>query len=256
MAHRIATIARYTALEALRTRLPLLTAASIGILFAASFFVREIAITDSARFQTAFYAAAVRFAMVFLVALHAIASVSRDFQDKGLDSILALDVPRSHYVLGKLAGFIAIAGALAVASGVILVPLSGWEAAAQWTFSLALELALIVGVALFCVITLANVMPAASFVIAFYVFARALTAVRLIGANPVANADAPSHQAMRWLVEGLAYVVPPLDRWTRTDWLLGNDASWTSIAALAAHTALFVLIVTAAAVFDMHRRSF
>ena len=71
----------------------------------ASFFVEQIAITESARFQTGFYAAAARFAAVFIVALHVLASVAREFDDKGLDMLLALDLPRSHYVLGKLAGF-------------------------------------------------------------------------------------------------------------------------------------------------------
>ena len=94
MSHRIATIGRYTVLEALRTRLPMLTVMTIGVLLGASFFVREIAITDSARFQTAFYAATARFAMVFLAALHAISSIARDFEDKGLDVVLALDLPR------------------------------------------------------------------------------------------------------------------------------------------------------------------
>ena len=104
MQNRIATIARYTMLEALRTRFAVLALAIIGVTLAGSFFIREIAITESARFQTAFYAASVRFAAVFVAALYAIASVSREFQDKGLDVALALDLPRSHYVLGKLAG--------------------------------------------------------------------------------------------------------------------------------------------------------
>ena len=256
MSHRIATIGRYTVLEALRTRLPVLTALSIGVLLGASFFVREIAITDSARFQSAFYAATVRFAMVFLAALHAISSIARDFQDKGLDAVLALDLPRSHYVLGKLAGFTAIAAALAFAAGIVLVPLAGWEAALQWTLSLALELAIVVALAVFCVITFNSLMPAASFVVAFYVLARALGAARLIAANPVADAHAPSHQVMRWLIEALAYVVPPLDQWTRTEWLLGHAPAWTSVGALTAHAALFVAIFAAAAVFDMQRRNF
>src|SRR4051794_25937652 len=112
--HRIATIARYTVLEAVRTRLPLLALACVAILLAASFFVREIAITESARFQTAFYAAAMRFAAVFIATLYSVASIAREFQDKGLDVMLALDLPRSHYIVGKLAGFLVIAVALAM----------------------------------------------------------------------------------------------------------------------------------------------
>jgi len=256
MSNRIATIGRYTVLEALRTRLPALTVVCIAVLVGASFFVREIAITDSARFQTAFYAATARFAMVFLAALHVIASVTRDFDDKGLDMVLALDLPRSHYVMGKLAGFLAIAAGLALAAGIALAPLAGWEAALQWSVSLALELAIVVALSLFCVVTFNSTIPAASFVIAFYVLARTLTAVRLISANPVANADAPSHQVLAWLVEGLALVVPALDQWTRTEWLVDQPASWSTLALAGGHGALFVVVLTAAAVFDMHRRNF
>jgi ABC-type transport system involved in multi-copper enzyme maturation permease subunit len=256
MTHRIATIGRYTVLEALRTRLSLSTAALVCILLIASFFVREIAITDSARFQTAFYAASVRFGMVFVVALHVIASVSRDFQDKGLDMVLALDLPRSHYCLGKLAGFLAIAAAAALLAALPLFALTAPEPAVQWLASLALELALVASLSLFCVMTFTSLMPAASFVLAFYLLARAITAIRLIGSNPIAGGDAPSHQVLQMLVEGLALLVPALDGWTRTEWLVNEVAPWGALGAITLHGALFIAIFSAAAVFDMHRRNF
>jgi ABC-type transport system involved in multi-copper enzyme maturation permease subunit len=256
MSHRIATIARYTALEALRTRLPVLAAIVIGALLAASFFVREIAVTDSARFQTAFYAATVRFATVFLAALHVIAAVSREFQDKGLDMVLALDLPRAHYVIGRLAGFLSIAVALALAAALPLAGLSGWDTAIQWSASLAAELAVIVALSLFCVLTFNQLMPAASFVLAFYLLARAITAVRLISGNPVAGADALSHQVMTWLIEALALIVPPLDAWTRTAWLVDEIAPWSALGGIAVHGTLFVAILAAAAVFDLSRKNF
>lgn len=255
MSYRIATIGRYTVLEALRARLPVLTLVTISVLLAASFFVREIAITDSARFQTAFYAATVRFATVFVAALHTIASVSRDFQDKGLDTTLALDLPRAHYVIGKLLGFLIIAAALAVAAGCVLVPLCGWGATLQWTLSLFLELAIVIALSLFCVVTFASLMPAASFVAACYLLARAITAVRLIGANPVANAEAPSQQVMHWLIEAVALVVPALDQWTRTEWLVDSPVALATLARLGAQSALLVVVLTTAAVFDLHRRN-
>lgn len=253
---RIATIARFTILEALRTRLPVLAVIVIGTLLASSFFVREITIAESARFQTAFYAASVRFAMVFLVSLYAIASIAREFQDKVLDVALALDLPRAHYVIGKIAGFLAIAAMLAAIAALPLLPLAGWEAVAQWAMALAFELAVVVALSVFCVITFNQVMPAASIVIAFYLLARALTAIRLIGANPVAGADAVSHQVMVWLIEALALAVPALDGWTRTAWLVDGPAAWTALLGIAAQGGLFVVILTTAAVFDMHRRNF
>ncbi|HYH42468.1 MAG TPA: ABC transporter permease [Burkholderiales bacterium] len=256
MSNRIATIGRYAVLEALRTRLPGLTALSIAVVLGASFFVREITITDSVRFQTAFYAATARFAMFFLAALHVISSISRDFHEKGLDMALALDLPRSHYVLGKLCGFLAIAVALAIAATLPLFALTGWEATAIWGLSLALELTIVVALSLFCVITFTSIMPAASFVLAFYLLARALTAMRLISAHPVAGSEAPSHKVMSWVIEGLALVVPALDRWTRTEWLVDGTGSWPMLASLAGYTAMFGVVVVAAAIFDMQRRNF
>jgi hypothetical protein len=256
MDSRIATVARYTTLEALRTRLPALAAIVIGVLLGASFFVREITIAESARFQTAFYASTVRFAMVLLSSLYVVGSIAREFQDKVLDVTLALDLPRSHYVIGKVIGFVAIAGVLALAVGAPLVPLAGWESAAQWTLSLAFELAIVVALSVFCVVTFNQVMPAAGIVIAFYFFARALTAIRLIGAHPIAGADTLSHQFMYWLVEALALLIPALDQWTRTAWLVDGPVAWFSVIAIGAQSVLFVVILTTAAIFDMHRRNF
>jgi ABC-type transport system involved in multi-copper enzyme maturation permease subunit len=253
---RIATIARYTVLEAVRTRLPLLTLACIALLLAASFFVREIAIAESARFQTAFYAASVRFAIVFVAALYSVASIAREFQDKGLDVMLALDLPRSHYIVGKLAGFAAIGVVLAIAVALPLVPLAGLPAASAWCVSLAIEVAVVVSFSVFCAVTFNQLMPALSMVMAFYLVARALTAMRLIGANPIAGAKELSHQVMTWLVEGLALIVPALDEWTRTAWLVDAGAAWTALPGIAAHGALFVTVLAAAAVFDMHRKNF
>src|SRR5918912_1512986 len=102
MTTRFLTIARFSMLEALRTRLPLLVVVTVVTLVGASFFVREIAIAESMRFQTAFYAATVRYATVFVAALYVVASVSREFQDKGLELVLALDLARAEYLLGKL----------------------------------------------------------------------------------------------------------------------------------------------------------
>jgi ABC-type transport system involved in multi-copper enzyme maturation permease subunit len=254
--HRIPTIARYTLLEALRTRLPVLTLAAAVLLLAASFFVREIAITESARLQTGFYAAAMRLAAVFIAGLYILASMSREFNDKGLDAVLALDVPRAHYILGKLAGFLVLAALIAAIAGLPLVFLAAPAPALQWAVSLAFELAVVAAVSLFCIVTFSQLLPAASFVLAFYLLARTLTAARLMSAQPVSGADALSHQVMSWMVEALALVMPALDEWTRTAWLLDQAAAWPDIGMLLLQSTLYVALLAAAAMFDFYRRNF
>lgn len=256
MDFRITTIARYTLLEALRTRLPVLVLATVLTLLAASFFVESIAITEGARFQTSFYAAGVRLAAVFITAMVVLASVTREFNDKGLDVLLALDLPRSHYVLGKLAGFLGIAALIALAAAAPLAWSAAPQAALQWAASLAVELAIMAALALFCVITFNQLTPAASFVLAFYLLARSLTAMRLMGAHPLAGADALSHQVIQFLVETLALIVPALDAWTRTAWLVDQPAPWSTVAQLAGLSALYVTLLAAVTMFDFYRKNF
>ena len=256
MNHRIASIARYTVLESVRTRLPALVFVLVGVLLAGSFFVREIAITESARFQAVFYSTMARYAAVITVSLYALTSVSREFHDKGIEIALALDLPRSHYILGKLAGFVAVGALVALVVSLPLAPIASWEGAAQWGVSLAFELAVIVALSLFCVVTFHHVTPAFGAVLAFYVLARAITAIRLISANPVSDATTASHEFMGWLVEVLAFVIPAMDAWTRSDWLVDGMAPWPSLLAIAAQSALFTTLFAAAAVFDLHRRNF
>jgi Cu-processing system permease protein len=256
MDSRIATIARYTLLEALRTRLAALVLVMLVVLLAASYFVLSISVIEGTRFQAGFYAAGARFACVFAVVLYVLVSVTRESNDKGFDVLLALDLPRSHYVLGKLSGFLGIAAAVAVAAAVPLVMLAPPVAALQWALSLAFELAVVAALALFCVLTFSQLTLAASFALAFYLLARSLTAIRLMSAHPLSGADTFAHQAAQLVIEGLALVIPAFDGWTRTAWLVNEAAPWTDLLQLAGEGALYVALLTTAAMFDFYRKNF
>ena len=256
MDSRIATIARFTLLEALRTRFPALVLATLLGLLGASFFIESITVTEGARFQAGFYAAAMRLACIFIATLYVLVSVTRELNDKGLDVLLALDLPRSHFIIGKLAGYLAIVGLIAAAASVPLVGLAGPLAAFQWGISLGLELAIVAALALFCIITFSQLTPAASFVLAFYLLARTLTAIRLISAHPLTGADTLSHQVTHFLVEALALVMPALDTWTQTAWLVNEPASWPNLLQLAGQSALYVALLAGASMFDFYRKNF
>lgn len=253
---RIAVIARYTLLEARHTRLRLLLVLATGLVFLAAVFAAELAIIESTRMQTAIYAAGVRLAAVFIAGFCVLSSVTREFNDKGLDVLLALDIPRSHYILGRLAGFIALGLVIAVVVCLPLLLVAPIIAVLQWGFSLWLELAVSSALALFCVITFSQLPHAAAFVLAFYGFARALAAIRLISAHPVGATESWSHQVIVWLVEGLALVMPALERWTQTAWLVNEVSEWGALAHIGAEAVLYVGLLAAAAMIDFQRRNF
>jgi len=91
--NKIAIIARFTLLEAVRTRLPLVALAIMALLFLGGLFVQHISVTETARMQTGFLAAALRLSLVFILSLHVAASMVREFNDKGVELLLSLDLP-------------------------------------------------------------------------------------------------------------------------------------------------------------------
>lgn len=251
----ITTIGKYTALEALRIRVPGTALLTLALLVCASLFVRELAVTEAARFQTGFYAAAARLAAVFLTSVYVLASITREFNDKGLDVVLALDVPRTHYICGKLVGFIAAALLIAIIVALPLWLLAPATAALFWTVSLMIELALITALSLFCVVTFSQLLPAAGFVAAFYLLARSITSMRLMGAHPLTGEDTLSQQVVRTLVEGLGYLLPTLDQWTATSWLVDTPPEPALLLGIFLQGLVYLALMTTATLFDFHRRS-
>jgi len=249
-------MARYTLLEAWRTRFPIILLIAVALLLSISFFVEALAVTESARFQASAYAAGMRLAGVFIAALYVLVSISREFNDKGFDIVLALDLPRAHYVLGRLAGFLALASVVAVVAGVPLLFLAPWEGVLQWVASLAFELAIVVALALFCMLTFSQLVPAASIVAAFYLLTRSITAIRLMGAHPLSGADSLSHKVMSTMVEALALVTPAFDQWTETAWIVNEPAAWHALLGIALQSVIYVLLLAAAAMFDLYRKNF
>lgn len=250
----ITTIGKYTALEALRTRVPGTALLTLVLLLCASLFIRELAVAEATRFQITFYAAAARLCAVFLTSVYVLASISREFNDKGLEVVLALDVPRAHYICGKLAGFVLAAMLIAAIISMPLWILAPTAAAAVWTISLLIELALVATLSLFCVVTFSQLLPAAGFVAAFYLLARSIDAMRLMSANPISDAEALSHQVMSALIEGLGYLLPALDRWTATTWLVDAAPQPAVLAGIALQGAIYLVLLTVATLFDFHRR--
>lgn len=254
MPAHIATIARYTALESIRTRTPWTALLVLAILLGSSLFIRELAVTETTRFQIGLYATSARLCSVFMICLYVLASITREFQDKGLEVLLALDVPRSHYIFGKLTGFMLVAfftGLLFSMPLWFLVPAAAWV----WTASLIIELFLIVGLSLFCIVTFSHLLPATGFVAAFYLLARSMTALRLMSAHPISGTDSLSHQFINALVEGMGYLVPALDRWTETGWLLDAAPDAAALLPILIQGGIYLALLTAATLFDFHRRS-
>lgn len=254
MSRPILTIAYHTWLEALRNRLAWLALLALfgGLGIAA--LLQQAAVTETQQLQAAVLAALFRFGAVFVLVSFIITSMVRENNDKALELLLAMPLPRASYLLGKLAGFGACAAALALVASVPLHLFAPPLQVLAWALSLACELAIMAALSLFCVVTLTQILPALAAALAFYVLTRSITALQLIADGPLSDASL-SQQVINHALAAIAFVLPRMDQFTRTEWLLYSTATVGEVLALAGQTAIYFCLLLAAALFDFYRRN-
>ena len=185
MLRHILPIARYTLLEALRNRLLWLALILVAAGLAFTQFLQQVAITESNQIQAALLAAVLRIGAVFMLAGFVVTSMVREFNDKVMELILSRPLRRSSYFFGKLAGYAAVALALALIASLPLALFAPPARVALWGLSLACELLIVTAFALFCVFSLTQVMSALAAVAGFYLLSRSISALQIMAANPL-----------------------------------------------------------------------
>jgi hypothetical protein len=249
-----AIIACYTLIEALRSGLPWLAFASVAAAFGLSGFLSQVAITEAAALQATVCGALLRACAVFLMAAHVVASTTREANDKGLELALALPISRPAYYFGKLLGF-AITGTLLAT--LFALPLCLWAKPADlaaWWISLAAETALVSAAALFFASVLAQMVAAIAATAGLYLLGRSITAIQAIADSPLTG-DSLSSQAARWVVDAVALLLPRLDTVTRGDWLLYGAPPAGDLLLSLFGLGLYVVLLSAAGLFDFSRRN-
>ena len=247
-------LARLALVEARRGGLLWLAAFALAAALALGGFFAELAITEARLVQVALVAAILRICAVFLVAAQVVASIRREIEERRLEFTLALPVGRSTQYLGRLAGFGALGLLLATAFS---LPLLLWAPAAPvalWGISLAVELALVASAALFFAMSLAQHVAALAATAALYLLARSMSALQAIASGPLAGAST-WHELARRALDGVALLLPALDRVTRTEWLLYGAPDARSYAAALGALVLYIVLLAAAGLFDFARRS-
>ena len=250
----VLSIARTTLLEAVRSRMLWLVGVLLVVAVASAAFLQQVALIETGRIQAAIIAALLRGCAGFLVAAFVVMSMVREFNDKVLELILAQPWPRAAYLFGKFVGFSAAALALAVIISLPLAFLSPPGQVAIWGLSLACELVILAAMSLFCVITLAHVVPALAAVLGFYVLGRSMAAIQII-ARPGDTSTAWADRVANWIVEAIATVLPRFDLMTQTAWLVDGPPGAGAIASVLAQAAVYTALLVTAAQFDLHRQN-
>ena len=249
-------IARMTLLEALRSRLGwLVVAIAVGALAAAQ-FLSQVSIIEADQVQAALMGALLRAAGVFLVATFVIASMVRESNDKIAELLLSQAVPRWKYVFSKLLGYGLVACLVAAGLSIPLAGIKFTSGVAFWGLSLACELLIVMSVSLFCVLSLTQMLPAFAATAGFYVLARSVDAMQAIATGPLGTGPGWVDATVASLVRGIALVMPGLDRFAQTRWLIDLPPNGAELGLMALQTVFYLGLIGAASLFDLYRKNY
>jgi ABC-type transport system involved in multi-copper enzyme maturation permease subunit len=250
----VVSLAKTALLEASRNRILWLAAVVIAAAFGIAQFLNQVAITESREIQVALLAALFRVAAVFILATFVITSMLREASDKITELLLSLPVPRATYFFGKFAGYALVAAILALLFALPLAFFSQPGGLAAWVVSLFCELLIVTAMSVFCVLSLTQVVPAFAAVAGFYLLSRSMAAMQIIA---VAAVDPTlADRVVNAIVALIALLLPALDRMTQTAWLLESAPDAETLARILAQTAIYLVLIGAAALFDLYRKNF
>lgn len=253
--HRSAfTIARFLLLEAMRDRFTLLIIAGLMLASLVAIFVGELAITESAGMQAAILAFTLRLFAVFTLSLFIISSMLRELNDKGFELILSHPVNRATYYLGKFSGYAIIALLVTLCATACITVFIPGNNLLFWALSLYCELLIVASLSLLCLFTLNNITQAFTVVAGFYLLARSIQTIQLISGAPILDQQSMSHQFMQAVIGLLAYIIPDLQRFTQTDWLLYGLSDSADIFTVVIQTLIYVILLSTAGLFDLYRK--
>lgn len=253
MQQKLLTITRYTFLEALRNRLFVLTLIGLLCLFGIAEFTGELAITETRQIQAVLVAGLLRWFLVITCGLFVITSLVREMNDKGLEMIMSLPMSRASYYFGKYCGFMLLGLVIMLLSAPLLLLYSSTIDLTGWLLSLFCELAIIIAVSMLCQFTFSNITVAFMATLSFYLLARAMTAIQLLSTSPILESNDISQRFMNGLVYALAWLLPDLDAFTRSDWLIYGRQE-DSLGYVLIQTVIYLVLLFAAGLFDLYRK--
>lgn len=249
------TIAYYTLREAMRNRILWIAAVFSLMGIGLAGFIGDVAVIENDTVEVILLASAYRYCAVLALMVLVISTLVREFNDKCLELYLSMTISRLIYYVGKMLGFFMAGVLLSAVFGVALLLHAEVVPVLFWAISLACELAIVASVAVFCVMSFNQQIPA-SFAVAlvFYLMCRTTDAIVLISQSEVVIHTTGAN-FMREVIEKLVYVLPSLGRFTQTEWVAyGGDVA-SALPPIFAQTVIYVLLVGAATMFDFSRKN-
>jgi hypothetical protein len=250
----IRPLAIYLLRSVLGARLVLGLALTMVASAALALFLGGTALVEQRQFAAVLTANAARIVVVLSLVLITCFHIRRAFEAREVDILLSRPIARRDFVLAHVLMLVLLAAAAAVLAGIAVAALARptWAALACWTLSVFVEGTIVAVTALFLALMLTGGVASTLACLGFYVLGRMIGV--LSGIAAAASHPGPIDGALDQVVAVLALVLPRLDLFGRSAWLVHGLGDETGVGLALLQGALYVLLLGAAASFDFGRR--
>jgi len=253
--NQIVTLASYVTKEALHTSFFVVMVILLLIGVGLTLFVGQITLTEGTAIKSSLLAAFLRLSAAYGLSLFVITSIVREFNDHTLYLWLSFPLPRSRYFIGKFSGFAVVSAMTAGLYGIALLVYASYDQASLWALSLFCELLIITALSLLCVFTFPYTLQAFSTVLGFYILARSINAMQLMTQSPLQSSDTGINHLVNNLVELLALLLPNLEHFTQSEWLVYQTGSFENLLIIGVQTFIYVSLLIGMSLFDLYRKN-
>lgn len=250
------TTIRYIMITAIRDRL---FAGLFVCVLAAALLSRLLggtALLEPEQMTLVFLAASSRIILAVGLIVFVCFHVRSAFDAKEIDVMLSRPMSRHHLVLSYWVGFALVALLLTAVSVAVTLIMGALDQAGFWIWSLSFlaELWLVVALSLFAAFTLRSAVSAVLASLSFYVLARMMGFFVATANKSLLFENDKVDAALQLSIQAISLVVPRLDFFAKTQWLvygIGDEPIWFALQA-----AIYIPLLLVAAIIDFRRKQF
>ena len=249
---------RYVLLTATRDRL--FFALLLGILAAAyvSSVLGSTAMLETQQMTISFTAASARViimvGLIVFIGFH----MRNAFDAREIDVLLSRPISRTSLVISYWLGFIAVGTLLVIPTlGVIAyVGILNTTGYLLWALSLVLETWLVVTIALFAALTIKSGVGTVLASLAIYTISRMMGFFLATTKTGSLFEGENMNLSVRYLMKGISIVVPRLDFFAKSQWLIYGAKSYEDLWLFLMQAGVFIPLLLTAAIIDFKRKQF
>lgn len=249
---------RYVLITAVRDRLFIGLLAAIIFAAFVSGVMGNTAMLETQEMTVTLCAASARLILMIGLIVFTCFHVRAAFQTREIDVLLSRPVSRSKIVVSYWLGFACVATLLAMPTIVIMwivgiIDMIGYF---YWAASLLLETWLVVAIALFAAFTLRSATSSVLMSLGFYTLSRMIGFFTATAKSGILFGDYRINMVFRWVIDAISMVLPRLDFFGKSNWLIYGPAHSNDLHFFAIQAAIFIPLLIVASIIDFKRKQF